>query len=661
MTAEDRRWLEEEVVYIITEREAEVFASLSGPLERERFIEAFWRKRDPVPGTPHNEFREEHERRVDFANRELQGEAFAPGWRTDRGRMHILLGPPRSIENFEFHNNLYDTQLWFYQGDRTRNLPSFFHLVFFRRQEAADYRLFLPGADVPGDLLRGPARSFPEQDMEQLRQISPELARAALAIDASEPVDFRGGTVGLGSAAVLARIETSPTLAIRNDDLDAWERYRNRVSAEYSFNFVPSEASFAVLFGPQRNPYLHFSVEVDLERLALDRNRDGTRAFTTLDASLEVTDPAGRLVLADEKEAFVQLSGEQLESVRGSTFAYQDGVPLVPGEYDVILILRNRVSSEYTVAERPVSVPELTPGRPAISDLVLGFRTETMPDGPGAFRTFQAGPTRIHPAPGGVYAIGDTLHCAFQLLSAAPPQEIDFSLLLDGEVVQERRRAVREDEPGLIAEPFPLEGVAPGRYRFRVALLDGSGALLAEASEPVVVSPRGQIPRAGVFARRSFDWERTALREVVLGDQHWAQGRFPEAEASFRRAVAEGDPEVPQAKWKLAAAHLRAGRAEAALALLLPLEHTHRDQYEVAVGLGLGFHLKQNYPSAVVHLERATTLGPPRPGVLNALGEAFLALQEPDRAREAFRRSLEVDPEQPRIRERLTPSGHPPV
>ncbi len=653
-----RRWLEEEAVYLITTREAEVFRSLATPFERDRFIEAFWRKRDPVSSTPANEFREEHYRRFDHANRELRGEAFAPGWRTDRGRMHIILGPPRSIERFEFHNNLHDTELWFYQGDRDRNLPSFFYLLFFRRQEAAEYRLFTPGVDTPGDLLRGPARSFPRQNMEQLRQISPELARAALAVDASEPVDFVGGTVGLGSGEVLARIESSPTLAVQDDDLDAWERYRDRVSAEYSFGFVPSESSFAVLYGPGRTPHLHFSVEVDLADLALDTSRDSERVFTTLDTTLEVRDPSGALVHADEKETFLRLTSAQLDSVEGSKFAYQDGAPLVPGAYEVMVILRNRVSSQYTVAEASVRVPEA----PALGDIVLGFRTEAMPeDDPETFRTFrtfQAGRTRIHPAPGGVFPTDGAVHCAFQLLKPEPSQELHFALLAEGELVAERTRAVTGDETALLSEAFALDGAVPGRYEFRVRLRDSEGRTLAERSAPLSVSPRSTIPRAGVFARHSFDIGRRALLAVTLGNQHWAMGRFSEAEALFRQAVAEEDPEVPQAKWKLAAAHLRAGKAEAALALLLPLQYTHGDRYEVAVGLGLGFYLKQNHRQAVVHLEKAVSLTPPQPEVLNALGDAYLALGEPQKAEEAFRRSLEVNSEQPEIHERLATLGY---
>ncbi len=637
-----RRWIEEEVPYLVTERESQIFRSLGSDLERDRFVEAFWRKRDPVRGTPENEFRDEHYRRLAYANERLRGEAFVPGWRTDRGRMRILLGAPRSVERFEFVNNLHDTELWFYQGDRTRDLPSFFYLIFFRRQEAADYRLFVPGADVPGDLLRGPARSFPERDMEQLLQVSPELARAALAMDAAEPVDLLGGQAGLGSQAVLARIESSPRRAVRNDDLDAWERWRDRVSAEYSFGFVPSESAFAVLYGPDGTPFLHFTVEMGLDDLALEGDDP---SFTTLDATLEIATADGDPVLIDERETFLQLEAAQLRQVAGSGFAYQDGTPLAPGDYEVLVILRNRVSSEYTVAEARVRV-EPDPG---ISDLILGFRTESAAG--GAFRTFEAGTVRIHPAPGATFAVGDEIHVAFQ--ARAPASEVRLALLQEGEVVAERSRPVREPEPPLVSEVFPLGETPPGRYALRVRLVDSAGAVVAAAEAPLSVSPRRSVRRAGVFARRSFDADRAALVATALGDQHWAAGRFEEAEAAFRRAVAEADPDAPDAQWKLAAAHLRAGRAEAALALLLPLQYAHGDRYEVVVGLGLGFYLKENFRAAAPHLENAVTLAPPRPPVLNALGISWSRLGEPEKAVTAFRRSLGLDPDQPEIADRL--------
>ncbi|NOR11672.1 MAG: GWxTD domain-containing protein, partial [Candidatus Aminicenantes bacterium] len=85
-------WLEEEVGYIISPREKEVFQKLQSDREREFFMEAFWKQRDPTPGTPENEFKTEHYRRIQYANHTYGRSTVKPGWKTDRGRIYIILG-----------------------------------------------------------------------------------------------------------------------------------------------------------------------------------------------------------------------------------------------------------------------------------------------------------------------------------------------------------------------------------------------------------------------------------------------------------------------------------------------------------------------------------------------------------------------------------------
>ena len=90
-------WLDQDVVYLITAQEREAFVRLVTAEERERFIEQFWERRDPSPGTAENEFRTEHYRRMAYATERFATSA-QPGWRTERGRMYIVYGPPDEIE-----------------------------------------------------------------------------------------------------------------------------------------------------------------------------------------------------------------------------------------------------------------------------------------------------------------------------------------------------------------------------------------------------------------------------------------------------------------------------------------------------------------------------------------------------------------------------------
>jgi GWxTD domain-containing protein len=93
-----RKWLNEEAAYIITDQERAAFKALRTDDERNMFIEQFWLRRDPTPGTPQNEFRDEHYRRIAYANDRF-GDKKLPGWKTDRGRIYITYGPPDEIES----------------------------------------------------------------------------------------------------------------------------------------------------------------------------------------------------------------------------------------------------------------------------------------------------------------------------------------------------------------------------------------------------------------------------------------------------------------------------------------------------------------------------------------------------------------------------------
>src|ERR1041385_3643956 len=91
-----RKWLDEDVAYIITNEERSAYRALKTDEEREQFIEQFWLRRDPTPDTVENEFKEEHYRRIAYANEHYA--SGIPGWKTDRGRIYITFGPPDEIE-----------------------------------------------------------------------------------------------------------------------------------------------------------------------------------------------------------------------------------------------------------------------------------------------------------------------------------------------------------------------------------------------------------------------------------------------------------------------------------------------------------------------------------------------------------------------------------
>ena len=117
-----RVWFAEEVVYIITDNEKRVFLTLTSEEQRKSFVDAFWGKRDHNPSTPENEFKIEHYERFDYVNKWFGRSTFREGWETDRGRYYIIIGPPRSIQNFEARDEIYPTELWFYNNSELKTL-----------------------------------------------------------------------------------------------------------------------------------------------------------------------------------------------------------------------------------------------------------------------------------------------------------------------------------------------------------------------------------------------------------------------------------------------------------------------------------------------------------------------------------------------------------
>jgi GWxTD domain-containing protein len=92
-----KKWLNEDVVWIITDEERAAFKQLSNDEERDNFIEAFWQRRDPTPDTEENEYKEEHYRRIAYANEHFA--AGIPGWKSDRGRIYIMYGPADEVDS----------------------------------------------------------------------------------------------------------------------------------------------------------------------------------------------------------------------------------------------------------------------------------------------------------------------------------------------------------------------------------------------------------------------------------------------------------------------------------------------------------------------------------------------------------------------------------
>ena len=652
-----RTWLEKDVVYIISDRERGAFLDLESVGEWEAFIDTFWRRRDPDPLTPTNEFKDEHYRRLAYANGQLGRESAVPGWMTDRGKMYIILGEPRDRESFLAVPFLYASEVWFYPPDRDKGLPAL-NLLFFRDGFAASYRLFNHGLDGPGTLMPGErfdGESYRLDAYRMLQEISPELAHATITMRAGQGAYagiVQSARSALDTQVLLSDIQLSAYRRVDTRYVNAAREARGLVESEYLFNYVPSHGIANVIPGPANSSFVHYSIELEPQHLTLAK--EDNAYYTTFELQGEVTaENSEEVVLQFSKEPYLQLTESQLQGVMHRPFAYQDMFALVSGEYRFRLVLKNRARSEYTIFETPLLVRDRSGEAVYLGKPVLLYAAgkETSPEAPLTYGTYQVGPLMLEPNAKHVYAIGNNLLAHVPLENASDQYQLSLRLVNREEVAKvmvSKVTPVKTYQGALVLETLSLEGADGGRYRLLVDLLDSSGQAIASRWEDFDITPRNAVQRPWVL-RENTDGQKEGLIRVELAKQHLQKGQTQRAMELCEQAIRD-DPSLLTPRLLLARFHLDEARPKEAAELLEPVQPRHEDNVAVSLTLGDAYLQAGNYPRAVELFESTLILRRPTSYLLNALAMSHTRLGNYDKAVEYLESSLELDPKQESVK-----------
>ena len=651
LSDEHQRWLEEEVVYIISDREKDAFERLQSEAEREAFITAFWQRRDPEPLTPENEFQTEHYRRIEYANTRLGGETGLPGWLTDRGRIYIQLGEPEERETFASVPGLYQTELWFYLARQEQLLPPIY-VLFFREYNAGPFIQFNHVIHQPEELL--PAQSFTDGESRAeafvtLQEISPQLAHASITMRAD-----RGVTASLvqpemeilQTQTLLSDINRAPYRLLDTNWVSGAEAGRGLVESEYLFNFVPSAGLARVLPGSEPGSFfVHYAIEIEPQHFTLAREERGTDYFTRFEVTGEVTTPDGDVIHDFVVTPFLRLTGTQLQDVGARPFTYRGTFPLIPGDFRFRVILKNDARTEYTVFEDELRVPRMGPSfsRPWL----LHAPPQSVPS-PGV-RAWLAGVSQLVPNGRGVVAAGNPIRA----IASAPGHDLlvfrvtPWSAADDSAQIQEP--LLEEEVPvsdGLAVWQPATTAWESGRYVLSVGA--GAGA-----------EPRSMVFDLNARSRVAVPWglsdspdESPGAVSAALGEQWLRAGNLERARATFETALGE-NPNLGRVRLALGRFALDDGEPRAAVRLLEPaLAQAPGDAMVLRV-LGDAHRESGNHPRAVALYERSLPLQAPDPALLNALSWSLAAGGDGSRAIPYLEQSLRLDPEQPEVQELL--------
>lgn len=652
-----RTWLEDEVVYIISEREKEFFLELEAMEERDAFVAAFWRRRDPDPLSEINEFREEHYRRIDYANRRLGGEAAFPGWKTDRGRMYIILGEPRDRSSFWNVGGIYPAEVWFYDGDRRAGLPPLY-LLFFQPGSAGALRLYNHFIDRPQSLI--PSLGVLADDLPEayvrLQEISPELANAAMSMRADQGgYSFSTGIEAgaLDSGQVLANIYESPYRRLDTSYIDAARSARGVVEAEYLFNYMPSSVAAHVLPGPGGESLVHFSIEIDPQHLTLTQEEN--RFYTAFEIHAEASSGGEEVAHILSKVEYLQLGPPELQRVGRLPFAYRSLFPLAAGDYRLRIVLKNRARSDYTSFDGGLEVPEWRNGEPFLGEPVLLYNADATGPEPGrGHRSYAVPGLELHPNAKRVYAIGEPLRVHVPVRGAPDGYGLRLRIFAEGDndaPLRSETTSLPEYRTRPVLEIRDLSESVGGRYRLRIDLVRPSGDIAASRFSDFDVSPLQAVPRPwAMYGTNDFADEASVL--AALGSQYDQKGDRQRAMDLLGRAL-ELRPDLTEARAPLARIHLERGDASAAINLLEPRYREDSESHDAALVLGEAYQRVGDPARAVRFLEQAMRLRGVDPHLLNLLASCEAELGNVPGAIGYLERSLELAPDQDDVREHL--------
>ncbi|HWY43378.1 MAG TPA: GWxTD domain-containing protein [Candidatus Sulfotelmatobacter sp.] len=473
-------WLSEEVPIIITKEEKDAFLRLGTNEEREQFIEDFWRRRNPDPDSPTNSFKEEHYRRIAYAN-----EHFAsgiPGWRTDRGHIYILWGPPDEIESHPT-GGTYDRPMW--QGGGSTQTYSW-ELWRYRHLEGISDNVELEFVDPSGSGEYHLTRDPGEKDaLAHVPGAGSSLSEMLYGASKAQRFSNSNGTT---LPAPIGGVPSDKSEFAMND------LYFRVMQPPEHLKDMTTLVSTRMLSNPMQVAYdvayLRVTSDSILVPITLQvpnremgfRGKNGVQS-AVLNVYARITTPGGRLVQSFEDTVARDFPESLFQKSLDQSSIYQKSVPLHPGLYRLDVVVKDVETGNIGVIETSLRVPQYEEGVLNASSLVLADKIESVPSGQVGLGPFVFGPYKVRPRLSHVFTNPDNLGIFMQLYSLKLDEifhqtsvSATYRLLRDKKEIwssTETSGSIRRDgEQVTLNRRLPLAAFAPGKYTLEIEVTD---------------------------------------------------------------------------------------------------------------------------------------------------------------------------------------------
>jgi GWxTD domain-containing protein len=478
-----KQWLDVDVAYIITDEERTAFKRMSTDEERQQFVEQFWLRRDPTPDTEENEYKEEHYRRIAYANEHYA--SGIPGWKTDRGRIYITFGPPdeieshpsggtyeRPIEEGGGTTSTYPFEQWRYryiEGINSNVIIEFvdptmtgeYHMTMDPTEK--DALLYVPGAGLTM--------------MEQMG-----MADKTDRFNRTDGTHLGTGNMPLpASMNQFERLEQYAKLQkpppVKFKDLEA------AVSSTVRYNTLPMKVHVDYIPITPSSIFAAITIQFDRKDLQF-ANKDGvSKAIVNLYA--RISNMARRTVNVFEDVVSVEVPPELLQQAINGSSVYQKVVPLPPGKYRLNVVAKDITGGNMTTYEAALDVPHMTDDVLASSSLILADVLEKVPTKSIGTGPFVIGASKVRPRLGESFTRDEKLGIYCQFYNFEPDEKtkkpngtVEYEIIKNGS--NQKVFEYTEDLTSLegsasqitVQKLLPLKTLEPGSYTLRLKVQD---------------------------------------------------------------------------------------------------------------------------------------------------------------------------------------------
>ena len=485
-----KRWLNEEVTYIITDEERKAFKSLATDDEREQFIEQFWLCRDPTPDTEENEYREEHYRRIAYAN-----DRFAsgiPGWKTDRGRIYIEYGPADEIDSHPSggtyerpyeegggSTSTYPFEQWRYryiEGVGTNII-----LEFVDTTMSGEYRLTMDPTEKDA-LLYVPGAGLTMAEQMGLTDKNARFTRTD------------GTHLGTGSQPLpesmneFTRLEQYAKIfkppAIKYKDLEAI------VASTIKYNLLPMKVLVDYIPITGSSVLTQVTIQFDVKDMQFKDKNNTSEA--TINIYGRMSTISRRPLAPFEDVVTVTQPTEMLQQLIEASphRIYQKTIPMQPGHYRLNIAAKDLVGGNTGTYEMRLDVPHMDDDVLSASTLILADQLEKVPTKSIGTGFFVIGSSKVRPRIDKTFSRKEKMGIYMQLYNFEadekthkPDGTIDYEIVKVGDTkdaavqkVFDFSEDVKNVQGGasqvVIEKLLPLSDLEPGQYKVTIKATD---------------------------------------------------------------------------------------------------------------------------------------------------------------------------------------------